>query len=64
MPVEIGQTNLNIVDPSTFHSALGRADYRSGNADNITVRYSLNNRKSENAVSNLQFGSLLPATKS
>jgi hypothetical protein len=58
VPVETGQTNLNIVDPSTFHSALGRADYRFGNADNITVRYSLNNRKSENAVSNLQFGSL------
>ena len=58
VPIETGQTNLDIVDPSTYHSALGRADYRLGRADNITVRYSLNNRKDENAVSNLQFGSL------
>ncbi len=58
VPIETGQTNLDIIDPSTYHSALGRADYRLGSADNITVRYSLNNRKDENAVSNLQFGSL------
>jgi len=58
VPVETGQTNLNIVDPSTYHSALGRADYRVGSADNITVRYSLNNRKDENAISNVQFGPL------
>jgi hypothetical protein len=58
VPIETGQTNLNIVDPSTYHSALGRADYRLGGTDNLTVRYSLNNRKDENYVSNVQFGSL------
>jgi len=58
VPIETGQTNLNVVDPSTYHSVLARGDYRLSNADNITVRYSLNNRKDENAISNLQFGSL------
>lgn len=58
VPIETGQTNLNIVDPSTYHSVLGRGDYHVSNADNITVRYSLNNRKEENTISNVQFGSL------
>ena len=58
VPIETGQTNLNIVDPSTYHSVLGRGDYRLSNADDITVRYSLNNRKDENAISNVQFGPL------
>jgi Carboxypeptidase regulatory-like domain len=58
VPIETGQTNLTIVDPSTYHSVLGRADYRLSNLDNLTVRYSLNNRKDENVISNVQFGSL------
>ncbi len=58
VPIETGQTNLNIVDPSTYHTALARTDYRLSNADTITVRYSLNNRADENAVSNVQFGPL------
>ena len=58
VPVQTGEANLNIVDPSTYHSVLGRGDYRLSNADNITVRYSLNNRKDENSISNVQFGPL------
>ena len=64
VPVETGQTNLNIVDPSTYHSVLARADYRLGRSDSITVRYSLNNRKDENAISNLQFGSRFAGNQS
>ena len=58
VPIETGQTNVDIVDPSTYHTVLVRGDYRVGGSDTVTVRYSLNDQIDENGVSNLQFGSL------
>jgi hypothetical protein len=54
--VETAQTNVNIVDPSLYHTWLGRADFRPGPSDTLTARYSLNDRADENAVSNCTFG--------
>ncbi len=56
LPIETAQTNVNIVDPSLYHTWLGRADFRPGASDTITARYSLNDRADENAVSNCTFG--------
>ena len=56
VPIETGQTNVSIVDPSLYHTWLGRADYRPIPSDNFTVRYSLNDRLDDNAISNLGFG--------
>jgi hypothetical protein len=56
VPIETGQTNLNIVNPSTYHSFMGRLDHRLSDSDNLTLRYYLNKRTDENAISNLQFG--------
>jgi hypothetical protein len=56
VPIETGETNINIVDPSTYHYALARGDYRVGIADTVTVRYSLNHLEDKNHISNLQFG--------
>jgi hypothetical protein len=56
--IETGLTNVNITDPSTYHTALGRLDYHAGARDTVTVRYSLNNRDDINAVSNCGFGAL------
>src|SRR5688572_14254091 len=54
--IETGQTNVSILDPSMYHSWLGRSDYRPLASDNFTVRYSLNDRLDDNAISNLGFG--------
>ncbi len=56
VPIETGQANLPIIDPSTYHTWLGRGDYRPFASDNFTLRYSLNDRKDDNAISNLGFG--------
>ena len=37
VPIETGQTNVNIVNPSTYHSFMGRIDHRLGNNDNLTA---------------------------
>jgi hypothetical protein len=58
VPIATGQTNVNIVDPSTYHSPFARGDYQMGAGDRFTVRYSLNHRTDENAISNLGFGPL------
>jgi hypothetical protein len=58
VPIETGQTNIDIVDPSTYHTVLLRGDYELSGSDRVTVRYSLNDRTDENAISNLRFGSL------
>ncbi len=55
--IETGQTNFNVVDPSTYHTGLGRADVRPFLNDTFTVRYSLNDRVDENTGST-QFGPL------
>jgi len=54
--IETGQTNVSILDPSMYHTGLGRGDYRPFSTDNFTVRYSLNDRFDDNAISYLGFG--------
>jgi outer membrane receptor protein involved in Fe transport len=56
VPIETGQTNVSILDPSMYHTWLGRGDYRPFATDNFTVRYSLNDRLDDNAISYLGFG--------
>ena len=56
VPIETGQTNINIVNPSTYHTFMGRIDHRLTDSDNITARYYLNKRLDENAISNCNFG--------
>jgi phosphohistidine swiveling domain-containing protein len=55
--IETGDTNFNIVDPSTYHTGLGRVDIRPFTSDTFTVRYSLNDRVDEN-FNSTQFGPL------
>jgi hypothetical protein len=56
VPIETGQTNVNIVDPSTYSTYMGRGDYRLGANDTITFRYHYNDRSDTNAISNCVFG--------
>ena len=63
VPIETGQTNVNIVDPSIYHTCLGRADHRLGDNDNLTVRYSLNDRNDENASATCGSARCSPATR-
>jgi hypothetical protein len=63
MPIETGQANVPISDPSLYHSYLGRVDWRIGASDTFTVRYSLNDRVDDNVTSNTQFGSLFAANQ-
>ena len=58
VPIETGQTNVNIVDPSTYKTALFRLDFNMGNADNLTARVSYNDRVDNDAISNCNFGAL------
>lgn len=45
--IETGQTNLPVIDPSLYHTWLGRGDFRPGARDTLTLRYSLNDRMDE-----------------
>jgi len=56
VPIETGQTSVNIVNPSTYHTFMGRIDHRLTGNDNLTLRYYLNKRLDENAISNCVFG--------
>jgi len=58
VPIETGQANINIVNPSTYHTFMGRLDHRLGDSDNLTLRYYLNKRKDENAISYCNFGEI------
>jgi hypothetical protein len=58
VPIETGQTNINILDPSMYHTFLGRGDFRPWASDNITVRHHLNDRSDDNLISNCTFGGL------
>ena len=58
IPIETGQTNVNIVAPSTYHTFNGRLDHRFGGNDTVTVRYYYNKRKDENAISYCNFGAI------
>jgi hypothetical protein len=58
IPIETGQTNVSIVDPSTYKSPLFRLDYHIGANDNLTARYSYNGRVDNNEISYCNFGAL------
>jgi Carboxypeptidase regulatory-like domain/TonB dependent receptor-like, beta-barrel len=58
VPIETGQANVGIVDPSTYKSPLFRLDYKIGAGDNLTARYSYNGRVDNNLISNCVFGDL------
>ena len=60
--IETGQTNLPIIDPSMYHTWLGRADFRPGSSDTITARYSLNDRV-DDGVAATGFGSRFMANQ-
>ena len=56
VPIETGQTNVDIVPPSTYHTFMGRIDHHLTDSDNLTLRYYYNKRQDENAISNCAFG--------
>jgi hypothetical protein len=58
--IETAQTNVNIVDPRTYYSYLGRVDHRLTASDNITVRLSYTPREDKNLTGtfNCVFGEL------
>ena len=56
VPIETGQANINIVNPSTYDTFMGRIDHRLTESDNLTLRYYLNKRVDENAISYCNFG--------
>ena len=45
VPIETGQTNVNITQPSTYHYFMGRIDHRLTDSDNLTLRYYYNKRR-------------------
>jgi hypothetical protein len=55
VPIETGQTNLPIIDPSMYHAYFGRSDYRPWSSDTFTVRYSLNDR-ADDGIASTGFG--------
>ena len=61
VPIETGQTNLLIQDPSAYKTYFGRLDFRPSGNDTFTARYSLNDRLDENVTSNTQFGNRFAA---
>jgi hypothetical protein len=62
VPIEVAQTNLPLVDPSMYHTWLGRGDFRPWSKDNFTVRYSLNDRTDE-GIAATGFGSRFMANQ-
>src|SRR5262249_12551379 len=53
-----GQTNINIVPPSKYHTVNLRLDHRFGSDDSLTARYYYNKRLDTNAISNCNFGEI------
>ena len=58
VPIETGLTNVNIVQPSTYKSYIGRGDHRLSSNDTFTVRYVGTPREDIDQISNCAFGSL------
>ncbi len=58
VPIETGQTNVNILAPSTYHYFMARVDHKLTDRDNLTARYYYNKRVDENAISNCDFGAV------
>ena len=63
VPIETGQTNVNITQPSTYHYFMGRIDHRLTDSDNLTLRYYYNKRQDTDQVSNLQFGPIFAGSQ-
>ena len=63
VPIETGETNLQLTDPSLYKTWLGRVDFRPGVSDTFTVRYSLNDRVDEAQASNRGFGNRFAASQ-
>ena len=62
VPIEVAQTNLPLIDPSMYHTWLGRGDFRPRSSDTFTVRYSLNDRTDE-GIAATGFGSRFMANQ-
>ncbi len=56
VPIETGQTNVDITQPSTYHYFMGRVDHRLTDSDNLTLRYYYNKRQDTDQISNCAFG--------
>jgi hypothetical protein len=58
VPIETGLTNVNIVQPSTYKSYIGRVDHRLSSSDTFTARYVYTPREDTDQISNCAFGPL------
>jgi hypothetical protein len=56
VPIETGQTNISLFDPSLYRTFLGRGDYRPWSSSTFTARHSVNDRVDENLTSYRGFG--------
>jgi hypothetical protein len=54
--IPTGQTNVNIVDPSTYHTFQARVDHVLGERDNLALRYFHADTIDKNLISNCTFG--------
>jgi hypothetical protein len=62
VPIETGDTNVPIVDPSLYKTWLGRGDFHPRTNDNFTVRYSLNDR-ADDGIAGTNFGTRFMANQ-
>ena len=62
VPIEVGDANIPIIDPSLYKTYLGRGDYHPRTNDNFTFRYSLNDR-ADDGVGGTNFGTRFMANQ-
>ena len=62
VPIETGDTNVPIVDPSLYKTYLGRGDFHPRTNDNFTFRYSLNDR-ADDGIGGTGFGTRFMANQ-
>lgn len=58
VPVEIGTTNVGVIQPVDTLYALGRLDHQLTENDRLTLRYIYNNPESTNLISNCNLGAI------
>ena len=56
VPIETGQTNVNITQPSTYHYFMGRIDHRLTDSDNLTAALLLQQAQDTDRISNCSSG--------
>ena len=61
VPIETGQTNVKIAQPTLFNTYFGRMDFRPSGNDTFTARVQWNDNTNENLTSSTQFGSRFAA---